>query len=67
MSNKTEVTTGGISFPGLLTIVFIVLKLMEIIEWPWFWVLSPLIFTTAIAVLIILGALILAFISHMKS
>lgn len=32
----------GISFPGLLTILFIGLKLTEHIAWSWIWVLSPL-------------------------
>lgn len=31
----------GIGFPGLLTIVFIVLKLCHVISWKWIWVLSP--------------------------
>ncbi len=34
--------SGGIGFAGLLTIVFIVLKLTEVIAWSWWWVLSPL-------------------------
>lgn len=34
--------TGGISFCGLLCIVFIVLKLCNIIDWSWWWVLSPI-------------------------
>ena len=33
---------GGIGFAGLLTIVFIVLKLTKVIAWSWIWVLSPL-------------------------
>lgn len=33
---------GGIGFTGLLTIVFIVLKLTDTIDWSWWWVLSPL-------------------------
>jgi len=32
----------GISFCGLLTIVFIVLKLVGVIQWSWIWVLSPI-------------------------
>lgn len=32
-----------VGFLGILTIVFIVLKLTEIVMWSWFWVLSPLI------------------------
>lgn len=33
---------GGIGFVGLLTIVFITLKLTRVIAWSWWWVLSPL-------------------------
>ena len=33
---------GGIGFCGLLTIVFITLKLTNNINWGWVWVLSPL-------------------------
>ena len=40
MNNKQA--SGGISFTGLLTIVFIILKLCSIITWSWWWVLSPL-------------------------
>lgn len=38
MENKG---TGGVGFFGLLTIVFIVLKLTGVISWSWFWVLPP--------------------------
>jgi len=34
---------------GTLTIVFIVLKLLEVITWSWFWVLSPTIIPLIIA------------------
>lgn len=33
---------GGIGFIGLLTIVFITLKLIGKISWSWWWVLSPI-------------------------
>lgn len=32
----------GVSFPGLLAIVFITLKVTKYIDWSWWWVLSPL-------------------------
>ena len=35
----------------LLTVVFIVLKLIGIIQWSWLWVLSPLIFLIALIIL----------------
>ena len=35
-------SSSGIGFGGLLTIVFIVLKLTKYIDWSWWWVLSPI-------------------------
>ena len=35
-------TSGGIGFCSLLSIVFIVLKLIGVITWSWVWVLAPL-------------------------
>lgn len=35
-------TGGGIGFTGLLTVLFIGLKLGHVINWSWWWVLSPL-------------------------
>lgn len=59
---------GGIGFCGLLTIAFIVLKLLHVIDWSWFWVLSPLIFSTGLAIVFILVSiliiLILGFIAN---
>lgn len=43
----------GIGFCGLLTIVFIVLKLTEVINWSWVWVLSPLWIDFGLAVIMI--------------
>jgi hypothetical protein len=34
--------SGGIGIVGVLTIVFVVLKLVGVIAWSWWWVLSPL-------------------------
>lgn len=41
-SNFPSSGQGGIGFAGLLTIVFITLKLTGTIDWSWWWVLSPL-------------------------
>lgn len=51
-------SSSGIGFPGLLTVLFIGLKLTGHITWPWVWVLSPLwisalIFLAIIAVILI--------------
>ena len=34
--------SGGIGFCGLLTILFIALRLIGCISWPWIWVVSPI-------------------------
>lgn len=55
--NNSNSSSGGIGFVGLLTIVFITLKLCKVITWSWWWVLSPLWISTGIviSILIILG------------
>ena len=52
--------SGGIGFVGILTIVFIVLKLLGKITWSWWWVLSP-IWISAILVIIYLIIYIIVF------
>ena len=47
-------TSKGIGFTGLLTIVFIVLKLTKVINWSWLWVLSPLWISLVIGLLLII-------------
>lgn len=41
MSEKST-TSGGVGISTVLLIVFIVLKLVGVIDWSWWWVLSPL-------------------------
>jgi hypothetical protein len=53
MSNNST-NGGGIGFCGLLTIVFIVLKLTNYIDWSWWWVLSPLWISLGLAIFIVL-------------
>ena len=59
-SNSNNVRSGGIGFCGLLTIVFIVLKLLGKISWSWVWVLSPLWISWAVSLVILLIAVIIA-------
>lgn len=40
--SKGNHTSGGIGFCGLLTILFVGLKLTGHISWSWLWVLAPL-------------------------
>jgi len=42
MSNSSQSSSGSIGFPGLLTILFVGLKLTGHLSWSWVWVLSPI-------------------------
>ena len=49
--------SGGIGFVGVLQIVFIVLKLVKVINWSWFIVLLPFEIGVAAVILLILLAI----------
>lgn len=53
---RKDTNSGGIGFTGLLTLLFIGLKLAGIIDWPWLWVLSPAWISTIVVVVIIIVA-----------
>lgn len=52
-NSSSSSSSGGIGFVGLLTIVFIVLKLIGQIDWSWWWVLSPVWISASLAISII--------------
>ena len=60
MASNASAPSGGCGFAGLLTIAFIVLKLIHKIGWSWWWVLSPLWIGAAVAVAIIAVVLAIA-------
>jgi len=53
MENKSG-QNAGVGFCGLLTIVFIVLKLLGKITWSWLWVLSPLWIPTLLVIVFVI-------------
>ena len=53
MSSSSS-SSSGISFTGALTILFIGLKLGNVIHWSWWWVLSPIWISLSLAVFILL-------------
>lgn len=62
MSNSSASASGGISFVSLLAIVFIVLKLCNVITWSWWWVSAPIWIPFGVAmVLIVFGLLLKGF------
>jgi hypothetical protein len=61
MSENVKVNnSGGIGFAGLLTIVFITLKLTGYIDWSWVWVLAPLWIPIVLVLLFILTFIAIA-------
>lgn len=67
MSDK-KMPSGGIGFFGMLTILFIGLKLTGHIEWSWLWVLAPMwgsiVLFLLILLIILIGGVILYFLKH---
>lgn len=57
--NNGNKTAGGITFCGLLTICFIVLKLLKVISWSWLMVLSPLWIPTLILCVVIIAVILM--------
>ncbi len=53
----------GLGFGTSLTLLFIVLKLTGVIDWSWFWVLSPILISIGLImfVVIIMAAVVLYF------
>lgn len=57
MENKNS--GGGIGFCGALTLIFITLKLLKVINWSWWWVLCPvwigILFWVIVVIIIIMS------------
>lgn len=51
-------TSGGLSFCGVLSLIFITLKLVNVITWSWLWVLAPIWLPIVVVLLLIICALI---------
>lgn len=60
--NSVATSTGSWPLASIITIVFVVLKLTSVIDWSWWWVLSPLwisaLFSVAVLLLVFIGLFI---------
>lgn len=54
---KVDFTLPGL--PVLLTIIFMILKLCNVITWSWFWVFSPIIIGFGLGIGLLLLALLI--------
>lgn len=50
MSNNNS-SNNGMSTSTVLTLIFVTLKLCKVIDWSWWWILSPVWITVGIAIL----------------
>jgi hypothetical protein len=62
MSSSSS-SSGGIGFSGLLTVLFVGLKLTGHITWPWLWVLSPIWISLLIGIAILTILFIVAIVT----
>lgn len=64
MSDKSSGgSSGGVGFMGCLFILFLALKLTDVIDWSWWWVTAPIWGTVTLA---FLGIFSIVFIQDMK-
>lgn len=69
MDNKKTAAagSGGMSFGGVLTVIFVVLKLLHVIDWKWIWVLAPIWISFALVLLTIVVTIIVVWIKERKN
>lgn len=63
MTNRTASSSsrsGGVGFTGLLTLLFIALKLLGKITWSWWWVLAPIWISAALVAVLLVVVLVFA-------
>lgn len=66
--NKIVIKKQGLSLGIVLTIIFVILKLIGVIEWSWVWVLAPLWVSACLSLVIyLIGLLIIGIITIIKS
>lgn len=63
MSKQGNASVGGLGLAGTLTVLFVALKLIpmgngkHVIDWSWWWVLSPIWISWALALVLIIFAI----------
>ena len=65
MKNE-QVTSGGLGIGSVLFIVFLVLKLTNVIDWSWWWVTAPLWIPIGLAVMIFIVTALVIIVKEIK-
>lgn len=58
MNNNIKIDISGGAFLTLLSIAFIILKLIDVIDWSWAWVLAPIWMPLCFALVILILLLV---------
>ena len=64
LTMSSSSSSSGVGFSGLLTVVFIALKLTGNITWPWVWVLSPLWISFILGIAFLAIAFLIAYLAQ---
>lgn len=59
MAENNSNSGGGVGFFGLMFLIFMTLKLTNVIDWSWWWVTAPLWGGFVLIILIVLIAVII--------
>jgi hypothetical protein len=53
-------SSNGIGFPSLLTLLFVALKLTHVVNWSWWWVMSPMLIVFGIVLVcgVVVGVIV---------
>lgn len=65
--SQSSSSSGGIGFAGALTLLFVGLKLGHVIDWSWWWVLSPIWISFGIVAVILLVAAAVAVVASIRA
>lgn len=67
MSKESSAGSSAVSLATLLTVAFVVLKLCKVIDWSWWWVLSPIWIQLGIVLLVAIGYIVYLVIQEYRS
>lgn len=60
-----DTSGGGVGFVGLLTILFVALKLTGSITWSWWWVLSP-VWISGLVIVVIVAIVLIVYVARRR-
>jgi len=62
MKKKNPSPATGLSLPAVVFVVFLILKLTNLVKWSWWWITSPLwIVVALVVVLVVISFCVIAF------